>query len=40
MLSSIAVSGRCSELKPTNTVPWSVTVPESMSGEAPRLTLD
>jgi len=27
MLSSIADSRPCSALKPTNTVPWSVTVP-------------
>jgi hypothetical protein len=30
MLSSIATSGRCSDAKPTNIVPWSVTVPNGM----------
>ena len=30
MLSSIAASGRCSAAKPTNIVPWSVTVPYGM----------
>ena len=30
MLSSIEASRRCSELKPTNMVPWSVTVPYGM----------
>ena len=30
MFSSIAVSGRCWAEKPTNIVPWSVTVPYGM----------
>jgi hypothetical protein len=30
MLSSIAASGRCSALKPTNIVPCDVTVPKGM----------
>ena len=30
MLSNIEAKRRCSEAKPTNTVPWTVTVPYGM----------